>query len=402
MKNIAIIDHSIGGHHLSFVRSFSQILLQQGHQVNCIVPQPEKVSYWIKEQLPTSNGKFRGFEFDYRDTKTYKNKKFGDTRRALHRWSYERKLLKKIEKDTGRKIDLVFYAWVDDHLAPYLPSFILDRVFPYPWAGLYFHPYHLRRENKFLERKAVWRDLDCIFLAGNCRAIAIHDLGIVEKFSQRVRKPIIHFPETADDTTPDPHYPLAKSIREKAAGRIVTGMIGCEKHKGTLTFIRMIRKADPQKYFFAFIGILPKETYTTEEWEEVQAFIQERRENCFFHFEPVPEGAAYNAVFCAFDIPFLVYDDFVSSSNRLTKAAIFQRLVLASDNYCVGEDVKKFRLGAAVKPRDPDAALRGLESLAARIQARDYPVDEWSAYRALNSVEKLYQRFDELTATIND
>jgi hypothetical protein len=394
--NIAIIDYTLGGHHLSFIRSFSQILLQQGHEVICVVPGKEKVESWITEQLPLQSDRFSAFEFNWKSPAPAKSR-FSQTMQVLRRWRYEKKLLKKIEKEKGKKIDLVFFAWLDDHLAPYIPSFLLDNIFPYKWSGLYFHPYHLRRETVFLERKANWRDLDAVFLSENCLAVAIHDSGIREKFSYRINKPVIHFPETADDTAPDPENELAGLIRKKAGNRIVIGMIGCEKHKGTLTLARLIAKADPSKYFFAFLGILPENTYTAEEWKEINEFINERRENCFFHFQPVPEGAAYNAVFCSFDIPFLVYDDFVSSSNRLTKAAIFQRLVLASDNYCVGEDVKKFRLGAAVKPQDHGEALNGLEKLAGEIKRNDYPAESWKVYKDINSIEKLYERFSELT-----
>jgi len=396
MKTIAIIDYTLGGHHLSFVRSFSQILIQQGNDVICIVPEKEKVSTWIREQLPMQADRFSAYEFEWKTPPSGKGK-FSQTISVLKRWRYEKKLLRKISRERGKKIDLVFFAWLDDHLAPYIPAFILDNIFPYSWSGLYFHPYHLRRETVFLERKANWRDLDAIFLSKNCVAVAIHDIGIREKFSFRIGKPVIHFPETADDTPPERGNELALAIREKARGRIVVGMIGCEKHKGTITLARMAEKADPSKYFFAFLGILPEPTYQEDEWKEINRFIADRRENCFFHFHPIPEGAAYNAVFCSFDIPFLVYDDFVSSSNRLTKAAIFQRLVLASDNYCVGEDVQKFKLRAAVTPQNPEAALKGLELLTEKINRNDYPVENWKEYKEINSIGKLYERFSELT-----
>src|SRR5206468_1653958 len=150
------------------------------------------------------------------------------------------------------------------------------------------------------------------------------------------------------------------AIKENANGRIVVGMIGCEKHKGTLTMMRMARYADPSKYYFAFLGILPQQTYSKNEWLEVEDFIASAKENCYFYFHPIPEGAAYNAVFSAIDIPFLVYEHFISSSNRLTKAAIFKKLVLASDNFCVGDDVRKYELGATIRPDDYNAALSGL------------------------------------------
>ncbi len=144
--------------------------------------------------------------------------------------------------------------------------------------------------------------MDAVFLSRNCIAVALHDAGIVAKFSKRIGKPVFHFAETADDTPPDNSYPLAIQIKEKAKGRIVVGMVGCEKHKGTLTLMQAAKQADHQKYFFVFAGILPEHTYSREEWKEVQQFIQSNPGNCFFHFEPIPEGAAYNAVFCSFDI----------------------------------------------------------------------------------------------------
>ena len=128
--------------------------------------------------------------------------------------------------------------------------------------------------------------------------------------------------------------------------------------------------------------------------------IEEERENCFFKFEPIPEGSAYNAIFCAFDIPFLVYDNFISSSNRLTKAAIFRRLVLASNNYCVGEDVIRYNLEEAVTPKDPLAALKGLEKLRNRINKEDYPYEMWKIYQELNSEEKLFERFKEIITLV--
>jgi hypothetical protein len=400
MKTIALVDYTLAGHHLSFMRSFCRILIGQGNHVICVVPEVEKISSWVKTELPEKTEFFEGYEYENPTGLATKFGRFNNTVTALRRWRHEAVLLKKIEKNSSRKIDLVFYAWLDNQLAQYIPGKLLDLIFPWKWTGLYFHPYHLRRETKFLDRKASWRDFDSIFLAGNCIGVTVHDLGIVEKFSRRVGKPVIHFPETADATAPDENFTVAKTIRENAKGRIVVGMIGCEKHKGTLTLARLVRDVDPGLYYFAFLGILPQSTYTEKEWEEIQAFIAERRENCFFRFEPIPEGSAYNAVFCSFDIPFLVYDDFVSSSNRLTKAAIFHRLVLSSNNYCVGEDVKNYALGAAVQPMDVQAAKAGLESLRQQVREEKFPIKNWEEYRQLNSDEKLVERFGEVTALL--
>jgi hypothetical protein len=401
MKTIALIDFSLEGHHLSFMRTFSKILLQQRNRVICIVPETDKVKGWIEEQAPEHKHNFFSHPYTYTPIEPTRWDRFNETVKVLHRWKKEAEAIATAEKKFNLKIDLVFYGWLDNQLAPYIPSFVLNLVFPYKWSGLYFHPYHLRNTDKFLKRKAVWRDHDAVFLSTNCTSVTVHDLGIVQQFSKRINKPVTHFPETADDTPPDYNYFLYDKIKQAAKGRIVVGMIGCEKHKGTLTMKRMAKLADAGKFFFAFLGILPESTFSKDEWQEVREFINVAPENCFFHFQSIPEGSAYNAVFCAIDIPFLVYDHFISSSNRLTKAAIFQKLVLASDNFCVGEDVKKFHLGAAVTPQNPEAALQGLEQLAEQIERNKYPTEEWEAYKKLNSYEMLYQRFGEVLACFN-
>ena len=173
-------------------------------------------------------------------------------------------------------------------------------------------------------------------------------------------------------------------------------MIGCEKHKGTLTLMRMAKEADDSKYFFAFIGVLPKETYNELEWKEAEDFIDRNKENCYFFFHSVKEGAEYNAIFSSFDFPFLVYDNFISSSNRLTKAAIFCKLVLASNNYCVGDDVRKYNLGETVKPENYVAALEGLERLQHRFYSKNFPYKDWEEYKKINSEEMLSNRFQQI------
>jgi hypothetical protein len=399
MKKIVLINVSVSGHHLSFARTFSKILLEQGYKVCCAISEPGKVENWVavncREKISFFSTASYQAEINFGQGGKYRH-----TLQVLKRWKQDAGIIRKIEKESGEKTDFVFYAYVDYQLAQYIPAFLLNRIFPWKWGGLYFHPYHLRQTDLFLNRKAVWRDMDTVFLSKNCVAVALHDAEIVEKFSKRIGKPVIHFAETADDTPPDTFYPLAIQIREKAKGRTVAGMIGCEKHKGTLTLIRAAKQADAQKYFFVFAGILPEHTYSNEEWNEVQQFIHSSPENCFFHFEPIPEGAAYNAVFSSFDIIYLVYDNFISSSNRLTKAAIFQRLVLASDQYCVGDDVRNFNLGVAIPPKKPEAVLQGLDELRCRMEKKEFPYEQWKHYAALNSEEKLAESFRQMLSLL--
>ena len=63
-KNIVLIDYTLEGHHLAFLRSFSKILLHQGHRVICLAPEVEKIQTWIENE---HNGKalFWGHEYHF-------------------------------------------------------------------------------------------------------------------------------------------------------------------------------------------------------------------------------------------------------------------------------------------------------------------------------------------------
>ena len=359
-----------------------------------MMPEWERVHDWVNIQCKNQSALFSGIDFELPNYPS--GGRLTRMLGAISRWRNYSNQIKTVEDKTGANVDLVFFAWIDSELHASLPPVVQAMLFPYYWSGLYFHPYHLRQTKKFLYRCAVWRDLDGIFMSRRCIAVALHDLSIVSAFSNRIGKPVIHFPETADCTPPNTDHPVAKMIREKANQRLVVGIIGCEPHKGTLNLVRAVVKADSARYFFAFIGNLPLDLYSESECLELSEFFDKPPENIITHFEPLNEGADYNAVFTAFDIPYLVYDNFISSSNRLTKAAYFERLVIAQNNYCVGSDVKEFDLGEAVPPGNPDAVTAGLERLEKRIRESNYPHDLWVKYRSLNSHEKLTERFQSI------
>jgi hypothetical protein len=53
-----------------------------------------------------------------------------------------------------------------------------------------------------------------------------------------------------------------------------------------------------------------------------------------------PDEAQFNSLVYICDILFAAYNNFPNSSNILTKAAIFQRPVVVSNNFCMEKRVK--------------------------------------------------------------
>jgi hypothetical protein len=101
-------------------------------------------------------------------------------------------------------------------------------------------------------------------------------------------------------------------------------------------------------------------------------------------------------VFCSFDIIHIVYKDFYSSSNRLTKAAIFGKLVLANDYGCVGDDVPKYDLGETTSEDNVEEQNQKIELLRERILHNRLPVQNWKIYAEKHSTERLKEKFEEI------
>ena len=398
-RHILLADFTLEGHHFAFLCQFSRALLAEGHVVTCAVPGSKKIQQWIEVNCAGEQERFHEVEVlaPIHNGSGWLREKLS----GIQAWVSRTALVRAVENSVGMPVDLLFFAWLDEILDRRTHPFLIDIIFPYKFSGLYFHPYHLRKTEKFLNRRAVWRDFDAPLLSKRCIGVAVHDRGIADAFSKRLAKPVIHFPETADATPPQPHHPLAEAIRHQAKDRIVVGIIGCEKHKGFLNLIRAIKGTDETRFYFALIGILPESSYDPDSWREITNFLASTPENVLTHFHSLREGEEYNSVFCSFDIIYLVYADFISSSNRLTKAAHFGRLVLAQDNYCIGSDVREFDLGETVRPGDPNAIVQGLCKLERRIRESCFPLEQWRMYRELNSEEILALKFKELLSTLN-
>lgn len=399
MKTIVLIDLYTGGHRKAFMCLFIKACLENNTKVICLYPESSEIKDWF---LMHEKDSIKNIIFiDFKTTlKFYVS--FGRFNQAISILRYWKKcadLLQKVEKQHQLKIDLVYFNWVDSQMANYFPSTLLDFIFPYKWSGLYFHPIIFRKKPLYLDSKATFKDVDSVFLAKNCIAITLHDEGILEKYQNRINKKTILFPEIADDTPPNSSIPLAEKIKAKANKRTIVGIIGLEPYKGTLSLIRLVKIADASKYFFAFTGIFNEAfllNLTENEQKEIKDFIANIPENCLWQTGSLQEGEEYNSVFCSFDIIYIIYNNFYSSSNRLTKAAIFNRLVLANDNGCVGDDVPKYNLGETANENNIEEQYRKLEILHKRISTNDFPLEHWKIYTDKHSTKRLKEKFEEL------
>lgn len=399
MKTIALIDYATGGHRDAFMCLFAKACLDINVKVVCIYPKSTNIKEWINQHAPenSSNIIYVDYPLIFRQINGFG--KFNHAASVLKFLKQNADFLKKVEQKLSLNFDLVYFNWVDVFMSNYLSSFLIDKIFPYKWSGLYFHPTVFRVNEKFLEKAINLRDIDNVFTAKNCVAVTLHDEGILERYQRRIKKPTILFPEIADITAPNENFPLAKTIREKANGRTVVGSIGLEYHKGSMAMIQLCKQANPEKFFFAFTGNFDEHQlsfYPEKEREEVLNFIKHLPENAVWKTGLLKEGEEYNSIFCSFDIIYIVYKNFYSSSNRLTKAANFQKLVLATNKGCVGDDVPKYNLGEVTNEDNIEEQLEKIERLRDKILQKDFPYEQWKIYSKKHSTDSLKEKFQEL------
>jgi len=121
------------------------------------------------------------------------------------------------------------------YLSSYSIHYIVDKIFPYDWSGLYFRSYQQPKQqkqsilSKLLNPYTVLQSSHC--------TVAILNEDTAETLQSKLKKkPVIVFPDFTDESLPDFSFPIIKQIQDKAAGRKIRWLLGSlDKRKGFLT-----------------------------------------------------------------------------------------------------------------------------------------------------------------------
>jgi glycosyltransferase involved in cell wall biosynthesis len=260
----------------------------------------------------------------------------------------------------------------------------LGRKLKAPWAGILFHPRAGTDSKEGPER---------FFWARNARGAAFLNPDCIPTYARQFpRLAFATFPDVTDvDVLPEPSR-LAKKLIVKAAGRTIVLQLGSiSPHKGILELVEAIKLANPKEFFFAIIGEVFWDAFGADA-QKLRAFFDSPPENCLAHAGYLNDERELNFIIRIADILYAVYRDFYGSSNTLTKASVFERPVLVSDDCLMGERVKRFRLGETVLYGDVEAIVSKLSEL------RDRPCGRFgfSEYRQEHSIDRLKLSLSEL------
>jgi glycosyltransferase involved in cell wall biosynthesis len=223
------------------------------------------------------------------------------------------------------------------------------------------------------------------------------DEGIADRLQGKIAKPVIAFPDFTDESAPDINFEIAQKIRAKAAGRKIVGLLGSlDKRKGTLTLLEVSQQVS-DRWFFVFAGRLAEPAFTAAELAKIGEIVKANPENCFFHLTRIPTEAQFNAIIQICDLLYAAYENFFPSVNVLIKAAIFEKPVIASKNYCMGERVEKFNLGYGIEGGSVSQCVSILEQLHEELSTGHLSIQpDFEGYRHLHSIDQLSSAFQKI------
>jgi hypothetical protein len=246
----------------------------------------------------------------------------------------------------------------------------------------------LNVDPKFLEP-------DYLFRSQNCVGVCVLDRFITEPLKSRVYKKVVVFPEISNVSIQKKESVFSKQIKEMAKSRVVVGLLGVEQNEGITALIRLIKKVDTDKYFFVFAGKLDFSAMDEIQREEVELFMNDQAPNILFILQPLNDEEI-NQIYKEIDISYLYFYNYVSSNHLLTKAAYYQKPVLANKDFCVGDTVKKFKIGLSVNGK-MEESVNALEFLRLeRLNFNVFDKESYSEYYALQSESFLDNALEQI------
>jgi hypothetical protein len=283
-----------------------------------------------------------------------------------------------VERAEGfRAFDLIIYLYLDMMTRSPSRFSCLDSNRARPWVGIRFHPQAKAGDMAMLEP---------YFNSINARgAIFLVPEAIAPYSAARQDLYFVLVPDVADLELAEEPHELAKAMRRGAGDRKIALQIGSiAPHKGIMTLLDIIARADPKRFFFALIGEVHWESFGADQ-DRLRAFYASPPENVLIHEGYIGDERDYNTIVTACDVIYAVYENFNSSSNSLTKAAGLRRPILVSRDTLMGDRVTAAGLGIAVRPKDSADILDGLAV------ATQVPTDHFNyeTYARAHSLEQL-------------
>ncbi len=390
---VALVDWTMSGHHDTYMRLFARTLLDGGHRVIALWPEPGRllVSPDLRMEGPAGERKTPRFVSAY-----LHRAKYPLWPASLRYWAEAKTAVKDVrnelaacEEKLGAKCDFIFFNTLYEK-QHWLVEAFADAC-ARPWSFLYLHTNALPPH--FRQHSGMMRLLRHPLL----RAVGVLDERSIIPGGGLTGRRFVQFPDFTDESRV-PGHPFERELRAfKGDAPLVLAIGHLRSGKGIVTLAELAEKPAAGRLRFAFVG----ECGLKGKARNVLGRLQ-NNPNVLLKLGRIPDEAAYNACICASDVLFIAYHNFNHSSNTLTKAAVFEKPVIVSADSLMAERTLKHRLGEVVRQKDAKSTLAGIIKITGDYQGwikRANP--DWRGYSRLHSKTQLRHAFDTMLREYN-
>ncbi len=409
-KTIVVFDEVWLGHVPTYHKIIVASILELGHRVISLSPDPQDLKNWIHQQnidssaLSTIHYQLNTHEIEkeYGFFKKLVNylinrtilfliklhlsekpiEKWRKFEQAKLIWQKVDELVKSIPLSKPNEEILVIIPYIDHRLlVPGISRNYIEKHFGFNWVGLHIRP--------ILPGKDLWRS--DTFKATNCKGLLVLDENSVTHLKQQTNNNVWLFPDVTDISIPEEKSELERNILLKAAGRTiitVAGFLTPKKNIMLLLKVAAISHQDKLSYFFVFAG-----HFIHDSWSENELLLFEKTnsvqpENCYLYLHRLNE-MELNSIIRSSDIIFAAYRDFNQSSNMLTKAAYFNKPIIVSKGYLIEQRVKKYTLGLAVNQDNIMEINEVFAKICSEEWLAEYNMGDANKYAHIHSSERV-------------
>ena len=426
---VVVADFFWEGHVPDYHKLFIRKFLEQDHQVLTVSPANDDVEHWTGSLKGQYKKRVTAVSISRNDI--YDRQSLGATARTfqallkfslllkewrfpksgwLHKalftvglWIYLNSIIKTQVNIHHRTPELVLIGYMDSHfMVPGITGHMIDKVFDYPWAGLYLSPSDFResvppRRKNLLERHFPAYD---IFKSKKLVTVLISDEGALDAIRRYIKKSVVYLPETASSSLPTNQSNLAREIFKQARGRKIVSLLGVlAERKGIKMLVEAANRLVGENIFFLFAGKLHEGNNTYQ----IASLLSKLPNNCYTHLQTIDGEEFFNELIALSDVIFLGYRQFYHGSGILTKAAVFRKPVIASRGHCIGERVEQFELGITIDEDNVEECIAAIHRLLNN-DPTEFSVlsPKYDDYLNIHSGETIKHSFDQLMQLRSD
>lgn len=328
-KSVVLVDFHAAGHHPTYLELFSKAI---GDSLAAVSAPPSGAL----ESVPARVKRLETFVPRWSRLWRWRGR---EVLICLERFLFFSRLMKRFEKEAGTKIEHVIFACLYD--GEFKGAQLWKSCFRWPWSALYLHPV-FQQDGKM--EKRPWMKHP------NLVSIGLLDETRIEELKTLSGKPVVRMPDAVFADS------VASVMQERVSllkrGRFTVILSGfLHPQKGVVTFLDLVDRLDPKKFFFVLVGAVHLPDFSEMDQSRLLRFSQES-ENGFAYYHRIESERVLNGLIDECDLVFASYSNWRFSSNAVGKAASFRKPIVVTAGELMGERVEEFSLGFSVSEGD--------------------------------------------------